>query len=270
MAAPRGRSRNVTGSGRGVSRRGSGLGTGPVGSGSFGGGRGSGHSSSGHSSNGSNFRPSGYGTPHRNPGGGVRMGGSPKLFFIIIIVVLLLGGKGFLSSILGGSGSSGSGSSSSAGLGSIVSLLGSGSSSYTNNVSSVSSVWGPDKNVGVLDRSVSPEARDKYTTIIGNGKDVVTIMVYLCGTDLESKNGMGTADLQEMAAATLSDNVNLIVYTGGCKKWKNNLVSSSRNQIYQVKSGGVKLLEDDMGSVSMSDPATLTTFIIYNSKTWYL
>ena len=192
------------------------------------------------------------------------MGGSPKLFFIIIIVVLLLGGKGFLSSILGGSGSSGSGSSPSVGLETITSLLGSGTSSYTNNVSSVSSAWGPDRNVGVLDRSVSPEARDKYTTILGNGKDVVTIMVYLCGTDLESRAGMATNDLMEMANATLSDNVNIIVYTGGCKQWKNSTISSSVNQIYRVLGNGkLQCLEDNMGSKPMTDPKTLTEFIDY-------
>jgi len=88
-------------------------------------------------------------------------------------------------------------------------------------------------------------------------------MVYLCGTDLESRSGMGTADLQEMASATLSDNVNLIVYTGGCKRWKNDVVSSNVNQIFQIKQGGVKMLEKDMGKASMSDPNTLTTFIKY-------
>ena len=114
-----------------------------------------------------------------------------------------------------------------------------------------------------LDTSVDPAARQKFTSIIGQGADMVTVMVYLCGTDLESRSGMGTADLQEMAASNLSDNVRVIVYTGGCKNWKNNLVSSKVNQIYQVKSGGVKLLEENMGKGSMSDPATLTTFIKY-------
>ena len=60
-----------------------------------------------------------------------------------------------------------------------------------------------------------PAPREKRTKIIGNGKDVVTIMVYLCGTDLESRSKMATSDLQEMASAKISDNVNLIVYTGG-------------------------------------------------------
>ena len=118
-------------------------------------------------------------------------------------------------------------------------------------------------NTAQLDMNVSPLARSKYTSIIGQGADVVTIMVYLCGTDLESKSGMGTADLQEMASATLSDNVNLIVYTGGCRNWKNDVVSSSVNQIFQIKQGGVKMLEKDMGKASMSDPNTLTTFIKY-------
>ena len=98
----------------------------------------------------------------------------------------------------------------------------------------VSSGWDSASNTAVLDTSVDRSARDKYTNIKGSGKDEVTIMVYMCGTDLESRSGMGTSDLQEMLAADLGDKVNLIVYTGGCSKWQNNVVSSSVNQIYQI------------------------------------
>ena len=36
------------------------------------------------------------------------------------------------------------------------------------------------------DLTVSNQARSRYTKIKGNGKDVVTVMVYICGSDLES------------------------------------------------------------------------------------
>ena len=61
---------------------------------------------------------------------------------------------------------------------------------------SVSSGWELTANTAKLDRSVAQGARDKRTVIRGNGKDTVTIMVYMCGTDLESRSGMGTADLR--------------------------------------------------------------------------
>ncbi|MBQ8073887.1 MAG: peptidase C11 [Clostridia bacterium] len=116
------------------------------------------------------------------------------------------------------------------------------------------------------DNTVSKSARAKYTTIQGKQKDTVTILIYLCGTDLESQNGMGTSDLKEMAAATLGKNVNLIVYTGGCKRWRNNVLSSSVNQIYQIQDGKLYCLEKDMGSVSMTNPDTLTKFIRYGAE----
>ncbi len=116
------------------------------------------------------------------------------------------------------------------------------------------------------DSSVVQGARNKRTVIRGNGKDTVTLMVYMCGTDLESQNGMGTADLKEMTKASLSDNINLIVYTGGCRRWRNNVISSSVNQIYQIKNGGLYCLEDNMGSGSMTKAETLTSFLQYGAK----
>ncbi|MBR3736225.1 MAG: peptidase C11, partial [Lachnospiraceae bacterium] len=199
--APRNRQKNVTGSGNGVHKRGEGLGTGPVGSGS---GMGNG---------------SGSGGPKRSGGG---------LGIIGLIVVLLLGGGGGLGALLGGSGgssdggaSSGSTAGSSAGGDLISSVaqvaLGSGfGSSAFSQVSGTSSAWVDGANTGKLNTEVAKEARARYTELLGDGKDTVTIMVYMCGTDLESKYGMATNDLNEMASATLSDKVNIIAYTGGC------------------------------------------------------
>ena len=142
-------------------------------------------------------------------------------------------------------------------------LLGGGSSYYGGN-GSVSAGW-TDTSAAKeeLNTQVASGSRAKYTTIQGGGKDQVTIMVYMCGTDLESKNGMGTADLSEMAGAQIGDNVNLIVYTGGCKSWRNSVISSGVNQIYQIKNGGVTRLVDNAGTGAMTSPDTLTSFINY-------
>ena len=93
-----------------------------------------------------------------------------------------------------------------------------------------------------------------------------TVMVYMCGADLESKSGMATSDLREMASATLSDNMNVIVYTGGAKSWKTNFISNRNHQIYQVASGGLKTLEENAGKGSMTDPSNLAYFIQYGAK----
>ena len=38
---------------------------------------------------------------------------------------------------------------------------------------------------------------------------------------------MGTSDLKEMTKAQFGDNLNLLVYTGGCRRWQNRIVSNS-------------------------------------------
>ena len=148
-------------------------------------------------------------------------------------------------------------------LSSLSSLFGGGiSSSATGTFGS----WTNAANTGILNTTVAAGTREKYTRLIGNGRDVVTLMIYMCGTDLESGSGMATSDLMEMTKASISDNVNVLVYTGGCKRWRNEVISSSRNQIYRVQSGGLERLVEDDGDRSMTDPATLTRFINWCAK----
>ena len=159
---------------------------------------------------------------------------------------------GYFSSLVGGlTGGGSSGSSASSGSSGSISQY------FTSS--------GGDNSTS-LDESVSKKARDKFTRIRGNGKDTVTIMVYMCGADLESQQGMATSDLKEMANAKFGENVNLLVYTGGAKKWRNNVVSASRNQIYQIKDGAFYCLKEDMGNGSMTNPDTLTTFLKFGKE----
>ena len=135
----------------------------------------------------------------------------------------------------------------------------------TVNSGITSSGWAQSEPAATVDTTVTSGARAKFYT--PKQGDKVTIMVYMCGTDLESGSGMATSDLQEMAASTISDDVNLIVYAGGCSGWKNNLMSTKTNQIYQILSGGkFKCLNDNAGNVSMTDPDTLAGFIQFCEK----
>lgn len=47
-----------------------------------------------------------------------------------------------------------------------------------------------------------------------------TVLIYLCGTDLESDGGMATLNLEEIAATVPNDNVNVVIQTGGTKEWQ--------------------------------------------------
>ncbi len=118
------------------------------------------------------------------------------------------------------------------------------------------------------DTYIPSDIRERFYTPLGKGNDTVTVMVYMCGTDLESKYGMATSDLSEMVKADISEKVNVIVETGGAKTWKNSVVSSSVNQIYKVHKGGLERLEDNFGSDSMTDPDNLRDFIKYCNKNY--
>lgn len=112
------------------------------------------------------------------------------------------------------------------------------------------------------DLTVASGSRERYTQIKGNGEDVITLMVFMCGTDLESKYGMATNDLNEMLHATLNDDhLNIIVQTGGTTQWKNSVMQNGKVQRWRVRKGGVEALNKDLGNKAMTDPNTLSDFI---------
>jgi len=241
---PHARKKNITEGGGDVHKRGEGLGTGPVGS------------SDGYASRreeGDTSAPS-----ERASGGGSQKAVAidpsailgkllkdPKKVallvgvLLIVIVIAII----FLPKMLGSAGGDG--------LPNGYGGSGNQSGGYTASAETQANT------------NVAEGSRAKRTSILGNGSDKVTIMVYMCGTDLESRSGMASSDLSEMAAADLNDKVNILVYTGGCKKWKTDGISSSVNQIYQVQKGGIKQLVADDGNKSMVDPNTLSGFIKY-------
>ena len=272
---PQGRDKYVTNNSKGVHRRGEGLGTGQVGRGES-------------NVTGAN-RPQAQ-RPAAAQGGGqtTRAGGkgiSPLIVIVLLAIVLFGGGGGLLGGLFGGSGGGtevvttptytprptanvSSGGSGASGL--LSSLLGSGVTSNalsgltgaaSASQSSVNSWSTVAASQATPDTSVASGARGKYTAIQGSGRDTVTVMVYMCGTDLESKGAMATKDLLEMTKAKLGGNVRVVVYTGGCTKWQNEVVSATTNQIYEVVSGGLRCVKEDAGKAAMTEPSTLSSFI---------
>ncbi len=168
-------------------------------------------------------------------------GGGGLVTVILVVIFALMGGK------LGG------GSSTPA-------------STYSfEDIATQDSAWTADASNVKLNTNVAAGARAKRTKIKADG-NTVTIMVYMCGTDLESKSSMATNDIKEMLAADLGKNINLLIYTGGCKRWQNNQISNKTNQIYQIKNGKLHCLVDNDGAKVMTDPNTLSSFIQWCHK----
>ena len=190
--------------------------------------------------------------------------------------------QGGTSTSSGNSGSSGSGSSTSGGSygfgglssnsGSNTSLFG-GTSATGASVaagSGYSSGWQLASNNGSLNTSIATGSgiREKYTKIKGNGEDDITIMIYMCGTDLESNYAMATRDLQEMLASTRSDKIKIVLFTGGCTRWQNDVMSNGINQIYDITPSGLRRINDNAGNSSMTSPDTLEAFVKWANENY--
>ena len=77
-------------------------------------------------------------------------------------------------------------------------------------------------------------------------KDIaLTILPHLMSTAYQDAR-MATSDLNEMAYATHSDKVNIIVETGGAKQWQNSVISSKTNQLWKVADKGLLSLNKNM------------------------
>ena len=91
-------------------------------------------------------------------------------------------------------------------------------------------------------------AQDEITT---------TVLIYMCGSDLETESSLASQDLQEMIAAGIPENSHLtvLVETGGAKEWHMSAVSNQKNQRFQVTQEGLIPRVDYLGRKNMAQAA---------------
>ncbi len=71
----------------------------------------------------------------------------------------------------------------------------------------------------------------------GSTGNTLTLMIYLCGSDLESKTGAATKDLDEIVASGVNtDLVNVVVMAGGTTQWQNGF-SHEETAVYFLTAG---------------------------------
>ena len=121
--------------------------------------------------------------------------------------------------------------------------------------------------VDITAPSPSGTGRAARVTPTGDGTDTVTVMVYMCGSDLESDGGAATADINEMLYANASDQVNVVIQTGGASEWQNNVIDANTNQRWLVTSEGLELV-GDAGQQNMTDPQTLADFVRFCAENY--
>ncbi|SCW70629.1 hypothetical protein SAMN02910456_02701 [Ruminococcaceae bacterium YRB3002] len=104
-----------------------------------------------------------------------------------------------------------------------------------------------------------------------------TVMIYMCGTNLETEHGIASMVLDGMDDVKDSDDVNIIVQTGGTTSWrnrdpyfKNDAVRDIRPKTdklsrFKIEHNSIKTLES-VDLASMGDPDTMSDFIQWTAR----
>lgn len=96
----------------------------------------------------------------------------------------------------------------------------------------------------------------------GQGEPALTLMVYLCGSNLETDVGAASADLAEMMAHYPADgSVRVMVMPSGSKAWQSD-VATAETVIYELTGDGLEP-RITLPVQSMGDPASLTALLDY-------
>ncbi len=103
---------------------------------------------------------------------------------------------------------------------------------------------------------------------INNGNNnSKTVMIYIAGNDLESQNYIATGDFSVIKPSNINLNkINVIMYTGGTKKW-HNFISNGENGIYELKQEGFKKVKS-FDQKNMGDANTLSEFLNYTYENY--
>lgn len=122
------------------------------------------------------------------------------------------------------------------------------------------------KSYGIAGTDAQPAGlRDYYTDVADAGS--ATVMVYMCGADLETSYGCASSDIDEMCAADLGSDVNVVIETGGAEEWWNSDINPTLRQRWHVENGGI-VLDGDTGEGTMLDKAEVSDFISWSAENY--
>lgn len=118
---------------------------------------------------------------------------------------------------------------------------------------------------GIWGTSLSTAGLRDYYVDVASAKSA-TVMVYMCGSDLESGYGAASTDIQEMLEADLGNNVNVVLETGGASEWSFSYEADpSTRQRWVLKNGEASLVQD-AGEATMLHEHEVTDFCSWAAK----
>ena len=98
----------------------------------------------------------------------------------------------------------------------------------------------------------------------GSAEKEYTVMIYIVGSNLESRVGAATSDIEEMEEAGLDyDKTNLLLYTGGSRRWVSDIPNDTNSVLDLSREEGSRIIAGTGESANMGSPRTLSAFINY-------
>lgn len=122
-----------------------------------------------------------------------------------------------------------------------------------------------DVKIGLLVVLISLLAIFSCKRIEAEENTPFTILIYMCGSDLESTYGMATRDLIEMMNANPDERLTIFVYTGGALSWHNSYINPYSNSIYKVTGTGLETVVR-FPSNSMGSKDSLSQFLSFSKS----
>lgn len=94
-----------------------------------------------------------------------------------------------------------------------------------------------------------------------------TVLVYMCGGDAESKEGLASECITDMMKLNYPENVNVVIETGGSTQWHINGIYPDYLQRFEMQKDGMCLVDQKMAD-NMGDYRTLTDFLSWGTKAY--
>ena len=109
---------------------------------------------------------------------------------------------------------------------------------------------------------------EHHLTITGKTKAKWTLMIYMCGSDLESDAGCATSDIKEMLGVkNQPDDVEIIIETGGSTKWKRYGISNNKLSHYHIANQEL-VLDETLKDASMGKQSTFESFLQWGLESY--
>ena len=120
------------------------------------------------------------------------------------------------------------------------------------------------------DAAPAEEAAETTAELTPKEPAAWTVMIYLCGTDLESVGGMATENLKMIANTVPDEKVNVLIQTGGARSWQAEDavgidIAEDRLQRWTWDENGFTLVDEEE-LASMAKHTTLSNFIQFGGK----